>query len=364
MLMVIWSVVRLIFWMIVVPFFIGQLFNFILPRERKSVGFTYLLGLLIYLAVFEVMAIPCMLLIKYNAFRYCRWIYGVVSLVMAALGAFRFDRSLFTEKKSGFQNMKLDTKIYFGIYIALVLFQMIQSLRYAPFDGDDAYYVVQSLQAQQADVMNTIDPYIGRSAPLDVRHALAAITMWIAFIAKVSGVHATIVSHVVMPLFIIPLVYFVYYEIGKLLFKDKKELLPIFMIFINLLMIFGNVSISTPATFLLMRSGQGKTVLCGLVLPLIILVFLLMFEDVSKVKEQAAGLKEKAIVTAPWWIMLTLVNILGCACTELGVVLTGGLSALLTLTLLIVSKRWTAILGAFASVIPSFIYVAIYFLVK
>ena len=85
------------------------------------------------------------------------------------------------------------------------------------------------------------------------------------------------------------------------------------MIFINVLFMFGNVSLSTPATFLLMRSWQGKALFSNLALPMIFWLFLLMFEDVSAVNE-AAGTKEKLKITAPCWIMLALVNVLSCIC--------------------------------------------------
>ena len=385
MLQVLWSVVRLIFWMVAVPFFIGQLFNFILPvdKKRRSFGITYLLGLLIYFALFDIIALPCMILIKYSAFKYCTRIYGVISVLLALLGACKHFGVLFTKEKEpsrkvtldyieDFKSFKTETKIYFGIFIALVLLQMVMSLVYAPFDGDDAFYVVQSLQAQQADVMNTINPYLGRSQLLsaEYRHALAVIIMWIAFIAKASGVHATILSHSVMPVFVIPLVYFVYYEIAKVLFKDKedstgkKELLPVFMIFITLLIMFGNVSINTPATFLLMRTWQGKTIFCNLILPMILWIFLLMFEDAKKVGEVSGGLKETARVAAPWWIMLTLANILSCMCTMLGAGIGAGFAALLTLALLIVTKRKSVILGLCISVIPNIVYVGLFLMLK
>ena len=54
MLMVAWSVVRLIYWMLVVPYLIGQLFNFILPEGKKTIGITFILGFLIYIAIFAV----------------------------------------------------------------------------------------------------------------------------------------------------------------------------------------------------------------------------------------------------------------------------------------------------------------------
>ena len=98
MLMVAWSVVRLIYWMLIVPYLIGQVFNFILPKERKTVGTTFVLGLLIYFALFEIISIPCMLHYKWFAFTHCRRIYVVVTSILALIGAFRFDKTLFKLK--------------------------------------------------------------------------------------------------------------------------------------------------------------------------------------------------------------------------------------------------------------------------
>ena len=208
MLMVAWSVVRIIYWMLIVPFLIGQLFNFILPEGKKTLGTTFILGILIYFAVFQIIAIPCMMLFVYNAFTHCRRMYVVVVSALAIAGALRFDKKLFAGKLSA--GLKTETKIYYGIFIALIFLQMVLSLTYAPFNGDDAEYVANSVAAQQMDRMNTINANVGGPKDLDWRHALATITMWIAFIGKVSSVHAAIVSHVVIPLFVIPFVYYVY----------------------------------------------------------------------------------------------------------------------------------------------------------
>ena len=240
----IFGVVSLIFWLLIAPLMIGITFNFILPKEKKRLGITFLLGFLIYVAGFEIIAIPCMTKIMYNAFSYCvkyyvilAWVLMIPGIIKTALAVFK-DKNLnklfyvrkaderINDTKNNGMNVasrssvssdefeaadpevakkhKLETCIYWGIFFALLAFQMVMAVLMASFDGDDAYYVVESLLAQQADVMNTILPYTGISTSLDIRHALAVITMWIAFIAKVSGVHATIVSHTVIPLIVIP----------------------------------------------------------------------------------------------------------------------------------------------------------------
>ena len=300
------AVPSLVLWLLLVPMLIGIGANFILPRERRTVGITFILGFLVYIGVFEIIAITCMTRIVYDAFRYCCNWFIAVSLVLAAAGLARGvvvlvkgEKSYLTlfpgeshASASDLMNPRSDPKmfkldyskeslIYWGIFFVILLFQMVMAVVMASFDGDDAYYVVESLQAQQAGVMNTINPYTGSSTSLDSDHAFAVITMWIGFVAKESGIHATIVSHCIIPLFVIPLVYLVYVEIGRIVFRGRQHILPLFMIVVSFLMMFGNVSIYTPATFFLMRTWQGKALVSNLVFPMIFWLFLWMMEDVK-----------------------------------------------------------------------------------
>ncbi len=378
------------------PFLIGILFNGILPLVRRTVGITFLLGYLVYFAVFEIIAIPCMLHYVYNAFSHCCR-YSVIFLtVLAALGVVKSVQMIqnhgmdhltlfpgenhasaheLLSPRSDPRMLKLsyslESRIYWGIFFALLLLQMVMSVVMSSFDGDDAYYVVESLLAQQADVMNTILPYTGMTTALDIRHALAVITMWIAFVAERSDIHATIVSHSIIPIIIIPLVYLVHVEIARILFRRRQEVIPVYMIIVSVLMLFGNVSIYTPATFFLTRTWQGKALVCNLVFPLIMWVFLWMLEDARRTRifgeaaekntESYAEFKEaKMLYRASPWIVLGLINMFAGMCSSMGIVFGGGLIALFTLVLLIFARNFKVVLGAILCVIPSAIYLLIY----
>ncbi|WP_026517074.1 DUF6077 domain-containing protein [Butyrivibrio sp. MC2021] len=376
----------LILWLVIVPMLIGILLNGILPVFRRTIGITFIIGYLAYFGLFEVIAMPCMIRITYGAFGYCFKYFAVSSGVLAAMGLIRL---VFLLKKEGFsflsifpgethagahellsprsdpKGLKLDysleAKIYWGIFFLLLAVQMVMAVVMSSFDGDDAYYVVESLLAQQANVMNTILPYTGGSTSLDVRHCFAVITMWIAFVAKGSGIHSTIVSHSVIPLLVIPFVYLVYVEIGRILFRRRQEVIPVFMLVISFLMMFGNVSHYTPATFFLMRTWQGKAIVSNLVFPLILWIFLWLLEDV---RETVANVNlTKTQKAAPWFI-LTLVNMLSGICSSMGIIFGGGLVALYTLVLLFFKRKWTVLVGAFVSIIPSALYLLLYLYVK
>ncbi|ADL33279.1 hypothetical protein bpr_I0533 [Butyrivibrio proteoclasticus B316] len=390
------AVIKIIFFMFIVPFCIGVLLNGILPVVRRTVGITFIFGYVVYFAVFELVAIPCMLHYVYNAFSYCTYIYLVISLLLALAGIVK---AVYLLRKHGMDYLTLfpgethatahellsprsdprmlklsysvESRIYWGIFFTLLLVQMILAVVMSSFDGDDAYYVVESLLAQQADVMNTILPYTGTSTSLDIRHALAVITMWIAYMARICGVHATIMSHSVVPVLIIPLVYLVYVEIARILFRRRQEVIPVFMIIVSFLMMFGNISIYTPATFFLTRTWQGKAIVNSLVFPLIMWVFLWMLEDsrkrpifgpkVDNSTESYEEYKEhKTIYKISPWIFLTLINMLSGVCTSMGVIFGTGLVALFTLVLLLFERNLRVVIGAICCVIPNALYLLVY----
>ncbi len=353
MLMTIWSVVRLIIFMLIVPMCMGQLFKFILKKELRTLGITFLLGFFIYSGIIQIISILCILTVasKPNAFETCFKGCLLAVLLFAVAGCFRFDKNML--KKPDIKSLSTDTRIFYVIFFALVIFQMVMAVSTRIFDGDNSFYVTQSIIAQKTGAMYTVDPNKGGIIPVDGRHALAAIPMWIAFIAKAAGVHSTIVTYTVWPILIIPLVYFIFHEIAKVLFADNTAMIPIFMIMVNMLMIFGNISIYTPATFFLMRTCQGKSMLTSIAFPAILLIFLWMFKE--------TGGEEKTLSQkASFWGLLTLVNMFSGMCSEMGVMFGAGLVALLTLVLLYSSKRMTVLLGAFCSVIPNLVYVVLY----
>lgn len=252
--------------------------------------------------------------------------------------------------------MAWEERIEWLLFFVLVGFQLYRAAAYTSFDGDDAYYVVESLIAQQADVMYRILPYTGGSTGLDVRHVLAVFPMWVAFISVKSGIHATIVSHVVMPLVLIPLTYLVYYEIGNALFgkrsdgKQGRENLPVFMILMCMFQIFGNVSIYTNETFFLTRTWQGKAVAGSLVIPAFIWLFLLIFDGVKKDKRTDAGL----------WILLVCVNMTAGICSSIAVFIASILIAVTAFCLMLVERDFKVLLKIGAACIPNIIYMGIY----
>lgn len=377
--------ISLIFWLVVVPFCIGLVpVNFIAEKWR-SPGFVLLSGYFMMWAVFEIAAVPAVLWVEYDNFETASAVFTILALLFAAAGIwllYRNDKAgkpgLITGKiqnrsavdEAGGRKKESDmsvspaggmgaraavigkwllrgTGIEWLVFFALLGFQLYKAAAYASFDGDDAYYVVESLIAQEAGVMYRILPLTGGSTGLDVRHALAVFPMWVAFIAVRAGVHATIVSHVVMPFVLIPLTYLLYYEIGKVLCREK---LPVFMILMAVFQLFGNVSIYTTETFFLTRTWQGKAVAGTLAIPAVLWLFLLLCGGEREEKTDRRGL----------WFLFVCVQMMTGICSSIAVFLISILTAVTAFVLACVRRDWKLLIKFGAACIPNVIYMAVY----
>lgn len=416
------AVISLIFWLLVIPFCIGLIPANFISAEKRSPGFVLLSGYFGMWALFELAAVPAVLWVEYDNFKVASVVFTVLTLLSAAAGVWLLYQNgkagkpgLLTGKRGGngqqkhaadvtghgtvsvFGNVageKNDRGVISGrssvraaamakrfltgtgiewlLFFVLLGFQLYKAVAFASFDGDDAYYVVESLIAQEAGVMYRILPLTGGSTGLDVRHAMAVFPMWVAFVSVRAGVHATIVSHVVMPLVLIPLTYLLYYEIGRALFAGAagsggkqadifgaaqtgghvlcRENLPIFMILMAVFQIFGNVSIYTSETFFLTRTWQGKALAGALVIPALFWVFLQIYDKGVRKGRTDVGL----------WILLVCINMTAGVCSSIAVFLVCILIAVATFCLAVAERDWKILFKVGAACIPNVVYMAIY----
>ena len=69
-----------------------------------------------------------------------------------------------------------NVKLGWVVFFLIVLFQIGYAVLYEYYDGDDAYYGAQAVAAQQLDTLYRVNPYTGRSTPLDIRHGLGSFS--------------------------------------------------------------------------------------------------------------------------------------------------------------------------------------------
>ena len=343
----------LILLLVIVPLCVGMIPVNLIERQHRSLGVTYIAGFLTTLALFQVIAVPIVIWHD-RGFRVVVPLFSVLTILLGMVGIFMTWRS--SRKESFFDTGemlqfvrffgKTEEGILWLFAILLIGFQMFMAFTLTSFDGDDAYYVVQSVLADETDTLYRILPYTGLSTSLDLRHSLAVFPIWIAYIARMSGVHSTIVAHSVLPLVLIPVTYWIYLEIGKKIFKRELHKLPVFIIFISIMQIFGNVSIYTGSTFFLTRTWQGKSLLANVVLPAIIWLILWIFDNENYEKENRVGL----------WVLLVITNFVAALSSTASVFLVAMLIGTTGLVMGIKEKDIQIPLRLMISCIPLVIY--------
>lgn len=370
--MIVLQILSLFVWLVAVPFCIGFVPAGFMKKELHSPGEIWISGYIVLFFLLEVVGIPIVLNVDYHGFTTFSRCFAAVLLVFAAAGVFfAFGRkkqksslSIDVNYMETWKTYGWEEKIMLLLFWGLVAFQLYMAFTRASFDGDDAYYGVQALTAQQIDVMYRINPNSGWSTMLDARHALALFPIWEAFIGKMSGIHATIVCHSVIPLVLIPLTYVLYYQIGSILFRKNKERLPMFMVLIALWQMFGNVSIYTTETFFLTRTWQGKSFAGNFIIPAVFWIFFRLFvadKQEQSAKSNAALLKRiKTMDDIGLWILLGCLNLAGGASSSLAILLSALLTAGLAVLFAVKERKFSILVKAGCTCILGGVYVILY----
>lgn len=315
--------------------------------RRYALPFLWIGGQMILWAVFQLVCVPFVLLKK--EFHQVVTVFGGLSVLMAIAGMVLWiqgnRRSL--QVVNSHKVRKNYLWIVFGI---LFVFQLVQAVRLAYGDGDDAYYVAVSTITEDAETMYRKLPYTGGSAAVDIRHGLAPFPIWIAFLARVSGIRAVSVAHVAMPLILIPMTYGIFYLLGREIFCKREQLLAPFMIMTAVLVLFGDYSMYTMEHFMLARSRQGKAALGSIVFPMLLFMLLLLLNR----------LQEKKKISFVYWILLCSVILTGCLCSTMGAFLLCLMVAVTGLCAAVSYRNWKVLIPLALCCTPCVCYMLLY----
>ena len=422
------------------PYMAGNLVTRRYDRYQRRADIAYIIGFMVMMTLFELAAVPVIFKVRYGSFRMLFIIYSVMIIAVDVMGTFIWlkDRGLAGSGKNicsvrrgstaessihaarettidgihaarettndgihvGRKTIKeglnagkirkrsIGTRIMWFIVGALFVYMLVMAISCSWFDGDDAYYVAQSVITQQTGTMYSIQPYRGGSTGLDLRHVMAAFTMWISYVSTASGFHAAIFCHTVLPLVVIPITELIYIEIGRKLLGDKyRDLLPEFILFVMLFQVFGSTSIYTSETFLLTRTWQGKSMVANFLFPLMLWLWMEILgigcgtdEDNSDSSEYAPKIDDdacdeckedgNATVTAkvkaarePWLVMLFLLSACAGVFSSLAVILISAFSGLIALLFAIRRRSMKLLINTFITLIPAIMYAVIYVLI-
>lgn len=289
----------------------GSIFAYV-DRRHGNFLFQWLGGQFLLWAGFQIICVPFILRERtFSQMTVFYWGYIAVLLLFAAVAAVKRRAGkawAFPSIREVGRKRPLSDIALWAVFWGLLLFQLIQAVRLAYADGDDAYYVAISAITQESDTMYQKLPYAGGTTLLDGRHGLAPFPIWISFLARTSGMHAAMVAHVILPLVLIAMTYGIFYLAGVRFFPEKEGKRPLFLIFTELLVIFGDYSYYTVENFMIARSRQGKAALGSIVIPFLILLLIMLLKKLQDNKQIPGFL----------YLLLGAVMVTGCLCSTLG----------------------------------------------
>ncbi len=338
--------------LLVIPTVVGSLF-LRADRRIRNLLFQWISGQMLLWAGFQVIAVP--LILREASFALVVWLflgYTAVLLLLSLLCCVRRRRRGMVSLQP-VEEKSQRTKTYYLLWILfvlLLLLQLVQCFRLAYADGDDAFYVAISTVTESSNAMYRVSAYTGLATEMEIRYGLAPFPVWIAFLARISGLPAVSVAQVFLPPVMITMAYGVIYLLGSRLLAHNREQLPLFLIFAELLILFGNSSIYTVERFLLERSRQGKAALAGIVLPMLILLLLVLMDK----------LQEKQKIPFAYWMCMLCTLTAACLCSTLGTVLVCMLVGCSGVCAAVSYRRWRFLLPLAGCCLPCVIVAILY----
>ncbi len=335
-----------------IPIVVGGLF-YRSDRRACRLPLMWVGGQMILWAGFTYICVPLILLEQ--SFLRVEILYGIfiVFMVLLAVAVRIYDMK---KRKRGlcvlssFASKDKVNALLWGVFFLLLLVQLVLSVVLAYEEGDDAFYFTISTQVEQSNTMYQTLPYLGGATGLDARHALAPFPVWIAFLARMTGIPAITTAQVVLsPVFIL-MAYGISYLLAQHLFGGKPRQTPLFMIFMELLVCFGGYSPYTSENFLIVRAAQGKAVLACLVIPFLFYVLLLLLERLQKKKQ----------VGLPLWGMLFCTMTTALLCSTLGALLICILLGVVGVCAAVCYGRWRAMFAMLSLCIIPGLFAVLY----
>lgn len=276
----------LAFLVLPVPFFLGMIPVKYMNSLQRTPAMAYACGWFVSFFVFELTAVPFILLEK--SFSMLVVVYTVL-LAVLLLYSIWSGRGMLREFAGRIKNIRR-MPFYVILGWILVFFviggQMLYAVLYEYYDGDDSYYIATAVLTDTFDTMYLRDAYTGYIYSLDARHAFSPTPIYQAWLSRLSGIGPAAVAHTGLAAVWLLFMYCIYGQIGNRLFpfsqspqRDKSRYRPVFMLLICLWFSFGNISHYTAETFAMTRTWQGKGLMAGTVLPALFLCLMYLAGD-------------------------------------------------------------------------------------
>lgn len=330
-------IISLIFVFFILPYLTGVLIVKLAKSDLYDWKKVFVCGYITTVSLFQLIVIPCVFGRVPLTLVLSVWLITLIVLAVIAIVYYRRKWTNILQKQ--YKSIRDHIHPMVILFIVLLMIQLFIVIVYTHYDLDDAYYLGIASDAYQSNRMYQVSPYTGAETDLmsQIRYIMSGYEMYVAAIAKMAGIHPTIVFHSIMPAVHLLLIYIIYSLIADVIFAKNSNQKWIFLSLLSVFQLFGYVSVYTSATFTMFRLWQGKAVLAGMVIPLIVYTAMEVMQRDRLVRQ---------------WILVLLVQVVACFYTSMGALIAPILLAILALINAIRLRNAKVLLWAFICVIP------------
>lgn len=342
-----WGILMLL--VLVVPFLLGMLPVRHMSKLQQTPAMSYICGWFVSFSVFELVAVPFIILEQ--RFTLVVAVYTAVLALLLGLSVWKGRHVLsgFRDQLQNFARLSIPAKAGWIVVLMMIGAQMAAAVFLEYYDGDDAYYIAEAVTVDAFDSMYLRDNYTGYLYPLDVRHALSPVPVYLAWLSRLSGIHAAVIAHSVLSVVWLMLMYCIYAQIGKRLLWNRRTYRPVFLFFVTLWYAFGNISLYTAETFIMTRTWQGKGLMAGIVLPALFLCLIYLAQEITN-----RGM----------WMMFICVNVSAVFATSVSFMLVPTVVGAASVLIGIKNRSIGCMIKVFACCIPCLLLAGVYIAIK
>ncbi|MBR2527989.1 MAG: hypothetical protein IKE58_05940 [Blautia sp.] len=251
---------------LILPIILSCLWLVLLPA---GIGASLEKGYLVLFTLMELLALPMIFLqaplhILVLAYGICLGALGLAGLIR--------NRQRIHENLHSLAALNREGGLALWLGRLLIVFQMAFSSLFAHMDADDAFYVGTAVTDVATDSIYRYNPYTGYLYEhLPKRYVLSPFPAFTAVMSRLcGGINPAAFAHRVLPPVFLLLIYTVLARWGNFLFPRDRKKQGLFLFFSALVMQFSSWSIYNAGNFAMIRLWQGKALLAGGLLPLLI----------------------------------------------------------------------------------------------
>ncbi len=287
-------------------------------------------GLFASFCVFEVLAM--IFHVTMGSLRVMTGIWCVLCGGLAAWGYWRASRQP-RQTTCGRNRWEQTEKLLLAAAVLLIALQTLNTLLNTYYGNwDDETYCGTAVTSWYTDTVNRYAPSTGalQQPFYNDKYVIASWPVYSSMLAVLSGVHPAILFRTVLPMFEIPLAYWIGYQLLRVFFPKgrRKALLGLLYFQIFTLMAAESMAGTSSEWWMLVNAWTGKALMSSIVTPLIL--WLLIRLDQCEEEEQRC-VYWRVLLAVCWGGCVVSASLFFVASLELA--LWGGLNLLRT-------RRW------------------------